>query len=313
MQSTPRIPSQRSRFLQFHRILFLLCLIPGLPRPAHSQTPLDAFHWVNFHDAKDAPLVDWVTTSLKTQSWTQIREIGVQWDAALVITSERKSVQAAPPDDIYTVWNVSLSKHEAQPLFHGARPRILNWTTFGGANMPELGIIYNDCADCQTASTFFTTAYYNIKDHVWRARWMRGDQGALLWTAGKVEGVEHTQVYGLMTEPGGRALLGTWSHLDYGNAKPAQDFLFQYSVDAGTGLEQTQALGEKHSEEMKVKLCHADPGQADPDLAPLARGQDSDLCRQSAMAKPASRPGRRPTTTPPANNHGRSTPPGAKR
>ena len=277
-----------------------------------AQTPIDAFHWVSFHDPKDEAIVQWVTTSLRAETWSQIREIGVQWDAALVITSERKTPQSAPPTDVYTIWNVSLSKHEAQPLIHATNPRILNWTAFGGTNLPELGLIYNDCADCQAPTMFFTTLYYNIHDHVWRARWVRGDQTAPLWTGGVVEGVEHSQVYGLLTEPNGRQLLGTWNHFDYGKTKPAEDFFFEYSVDPASGLDETQALGEKHGEEMKQRLCHANPGQADPDLAPLARGQDSEMCRQLLGGKSEARPGRRPTTTPPPNNHGKSVPPGSK-
>lgn len=277
-----------------------------------AQTPIDAFHWISFHDPKDAAIVQWVTNSLQAESWSEIREIGVQWDAALVITSERKSPQSAPPSDIYTVWNVSLSKHEAQPLFHATNPRILNWTSFGGTNLPELGLIYDDCADCQAPSMFFTAAYYNIRDHVWRARWVRGDKTALLWSGGAVEGVNHTQVYGILTEPSGRQVLGTWSHFDYGKTKPAEDFLYIYSVDAASGLDLTQALAEKHGDEMKQRLCRANPGQADPDLAPLARGQDSEMCRQLMGGKPEIRTGRRPVTTPPPNNHGKSTPPGTK-
>ena len=291
----------------------LLAIILGLSSAsASAQTPIDAFHWISFHDSKDAATVEWVTKSLQAENWTQIREIGVQWDAALVITSERKTPQSAPPTDVYTIWNASLAKHEAQPLFHATNPRILNWTAFGGANLPELGLIYDDCADCAAPSMFFTAVYYSIPDHVWRARWMRGDKTALLWSGGSVDGVEHTQVYGLLTEPNGRQLLGTWSHFDYGKTKPAEDFLYSYSVDAASGLDQTEALAEKHGDEMKLRLCRANPGQADPDLAPLARGQDSELCRQLVGGKSEARPGRRPTTTPPANNHGKSVPPGSK-
>ena len=304
-RSLPQIGSQAQPSL-FFAILWMAATSLG------AQTPVDAFHWISFHDPKDAPTVQWVTNSLQTEKWTEIREIGVQWDAALVITSERKTPQSAPPQDTYTVWNVSLSKHEAQPLFEGNNPRILNWTTFGGPNLPELGLIYDDCADCQTPSMFFTAVYYNIRDHVWRARWVRGDQTAPRWTSNVVEGVTHQQVYGVLTEPNGRQVLGTWSHFDYGKTKPAQDFLFEYSVDPASGLDQTQALGEKHGDEMKLRLCHANPGQADPLLAPLARGQDSELCQQLAGGKPATHTGRKPITTPPANNHGRSVPPGSK-
>jgi len=54
---------------------------------------------------------------------------------------------------------------------------------------------------------------------------------------------------------------------------------------------------------MKLRVCRtadAMPG--------LARGQDSPLCRQLINPKPE----RKPVTTPPANNHGKSVPPGSR-
>jgi hypothetical protein len=282
------------------------------PVMASSQPSLDAFHWVDFHDAKDSPTVAWVTQALKAEKWTAIREIGVQWDSAVVLTSERKTPQSNPPADAYTVWSVSLAKHDVQPLLHGVNPRILNWTTFGGTyqQAPELALVYDDCSGCDAPSTFFTTLYYNMAAHAWRARWMRGDQAAVLWNTGNVDGVTRTQIYGLLTEPPGRDVLATWGHFDYGKAKPAEDFVFEYSVDPASGLEQTQGLSGKHAESMMARLCRADPGQIDSAMAELARGQDSEICRELVQAQIKTRPARRPTTTPPANNHGQSTPAG---
>jgi len=280
-----------------------------------AQTAVEAFHWVNFHDPKDAQYVTWVTRELTAEKWTAIREIGVQWDSALVVTSERATPQSPPPGDRFTIWSVALSKHAVQPLLHGVNPRILNWTTFGGASqlVPELGLVFDDCYGCDAPSTFFTTLYYNFTDHAWRARWMRGDQAAVLWNGGMVDGVTRTQIYGLLTEPPGRDVLATWSHNDYGKAKPAEDFVFEYSVDPVSGLEQTQRLGSPHAEEMEQRLCKADPGAIDPALAELARGQDSDVCRALVPERGKGRPMRRPTLTPPANNHGQSLPPPAKK
>ena len=283
--------------------------------PLLAQVQMEAFHWVDFHDPKDAPFVTWVTTTMTAEKWTAIREIGVQWDAALVVTSERKTPQSTPPTDVYTVWSVSLSKHEAQPLLHGVNPRVLNWTTFGGPyqQSPELALIYDDCYGCDATTTSFTTLFYNFAAHGFRSRWMRGDQAAALGSTGTVDGVVRNQVYGLLTEPNGREVLATWNHFDYGKAKPAEDFVFEYSVEPSSGLEQTQALSGKHAEEMMDRLCKADPAQIDPTLAELARGQDSALCRELVQAKTKAKPVRKPTTSPPANNHGQSSPPGAKK
>jgi hypothetical protein len=302
-RNTGRTPFSRSGALAL-----ALALAGAVPLAA--QPDVGSFHWVDFDDAKDAPTVAWVTQSLKAEKWTAIREIGVQWDSAIVLTTERATPQSAPPTDVFTVWSVSLSKREVQPLLHGASLRILNWTTFGGPyeQVPELGLVYNDCYGCDSPSTFFTTLYYNIPAHAWRARWMRGDQAAILYSGGSVDGVTRTQIYGLLTEPPGRDVLATWTHNDYGKAKPADDYVFEYAVDPFSALEQTQGLSGDHAEEMELRLCRADPGQADASLAELARGQDSQLCKDLIAAKVKAKPVRRPTTTPPANNHGQAYP-----
>lgn len=276
---------------------------------AVAQPGSDAFHWIDFHDSKDTPTVTWVTQALKAEKWSTIREIGVQWDSAIVITTLRESPQSLPSADAYTFWSVSLAKHEVQPLLHAVNPHIVGWTTFGGTSITELGLVYDDCAQCN-ATMFFTTFYYDFKDHAWRARWLRGNQSAALATTNTAEGVAQTQVYGLLTELNGRNTLATWTHFDYGKAKAAEDFMYQYSVDLSSGLEQMQALSDKHAEEMKARLCKANPGQADPALAVLAHGQDSILCHD--QPQPKVKPARHFTTTPPANNRGRSVPPGSK-
>jgi len=280
---------------------------------AVAQPAIDAFHWVDFHDSKDAPTVTWVTQTLKAEKWTSIREIGVQWDSAIVLTAERKTPQSTPPTDVYTIWSVSLAKHDVQPLLHGMNPRILNWTTFGGMyqQAPELALLYDDCYGCESPSTFFTTLYYSVKEHAWRTRWMRGDQAATVWTAGNVEGVKRSQAYALIVDGTGRNTLGTWTHNDYGGAKPVEDFVFEYGVDPTSGMEQTQGLSGKHAEDMMRRICRAEPALADPTLAELARGQNSALCQDVPETPTKTKPGRRPTTTPPANNHGQSSPPKA--
>ena len=288
--------------------LMTIALAPATP--ASAQTQMDAFHWVNFHDAKDEPTVAWVTASMRTEKWTAIREIGVEYDSAVVITSNRESAQAPPPEDQYTVWSVSLSKKNVQPLLRVSNPRILDWTSFSGQMAPELGLIYDDCYAC-AATTYFTTLYYNYAEHGWRARWVHGNQAAALHVAAKADGVEHTEVYGLLMEHDGRQILGKWDHFDYGKAKVAEDYVYQYSVDPLTGLEQTLLLADPHNAALELRLCQIDPAQAEPALQPLVSGQDSALCQElnKANAKPEHR---RPTLTPPANNHGLSSPPGAR-
>jgi hypothetical protein len=57
-----------------------------------AQAP-DNFRWVDFHSSNDQDVVNWVTGALGAQKWTAIREIGVEYDQALVITTWRNSAQ----------------------------------------------------------------------------------------------------------------------------------------------------------------------------------------------------------------------------
>jgi hypothetical protein len=195
----------------------------------------------------------------------------------------RKTPQSPPSSDKFTVWSRLAGQARCAATLHGASERILNWTTFGGPyqQAPELALVYDDCYGCDAPSTFFTTLYYNFTAHAWRARWMRGDQAAVALERGSVEGVKRTQVYGLLTEPPGRDVLATWSHNDYGNAKPAEDFVFEYSVDpihadgADPGPER-RSTPKRWSGAFAGRRGAQGSVQVDPALAQLARGQDSD-------------------------------------
>jgi hypothetical protein len=130
---------------------------------------------------------------------------------------------------------------------------------------------------------------------------MRGNQAVPVWSANLSQGVSVSHVYAVLNEPNGRELMGVWDHFDYGSQKPAEDVVYRYDLDPFSGLERTELLSGKNVEAMQQRLCAAQ------NVVPaLARGQDSSLCQQ-ATVKP--RPGRRPVTTPPGNNHGQSVPP----
>ena len=128
---------------------------------------------------------------------------------------------------------------------------------------------------------------------------MRGGQGVPIWNANPLPGVARTQIYAGLAEPNGREMLGTWSHFDYGDVKPAEDFVFRYDLDPMSGLDRTQLLSGKDADAMKQRVCRA--GDA---LPGLARGQDSALCQDLVNPKPE----RKPVTTPPAHNRGQSVP-----
>ena len=267
-----------------------------------AYTQQDPFRWMDFHSPEDQSVIVWVTRALDAEKWTAIREIGVQFDAALVVTTLRATPQSQANADTFSMWSVSLTTHAVTPLLKGANLRLLDWMRFAESAPPELGALYDNCNECG-ADTYLTALYYDFSQHVWAARWMRGTQAVPVWSAKQPAAVALTQVYAVMAEANGRELIGTWNYFDYGQQKPPEEFVYQYDLDPGSRLERVQLLSAKNAEAMKQRLCRA--GDAVPGLA---RGQDSALCQQ--ILKP--RFERKPVTTPPANNHGQSVPPGAR-
>ncbi len=270
-----------------------------------AQQTSGTFRWIDFHDAKDQNIVVWVTRSLQVEKWTAIREIGLLYDAALVVTTDRSTPNAPPSDDTFTIWNVSLTSHIVAPILRGVNLRWFDWEHFADGAPEELTALYDNCHDC-AASTYFTAFYYDIAHHMWVARWVRGGQGVLVWNAvpPSVSGVAWTQVYAVMADPGGRAQLATWNHFDYGKQKRPSDTIFRYDVDPISGLERTLELTGDDAKPIELRLCR---GQ--DTVQGLERGQDSPLCADLMNTQPQ----RKPVTTPPANNRGQSTPPAVRK
>lgn len=283
------------------RLIGLLAAFLTLALSAHAQPPTDTFRWVDFHSTQDESIINWVTRSLQVEKWTAIREVGVLYDAALVVTTDRPTPQSPPSADTFTIWNASLTSHVIAPLLTGVNLRWFDWEHFVDGGPGELTALYENCHEC-AASTFFTSFYYDKPHHMWTARWMRGGQGVMVWNAipPSAPGIAWTQVYAVMGGADGRALLATWNHFEYGKQKPPADTLFRYDVDPFSGLERTVDLTGDDAAAMKLRLCR---GQ--DTVQGLARGQDSALCTQLLAAQPQ----RKPVTTPPANNRGQSAPP----
>ena len=261
-----------------------------------AQQPPEAFHWVNFHSDADSDVVNWVRHSLDSQKWTVIREIGVEYDAALVITDQRKSRNTMPSTDRFSLWSVSLTTHAVTPLVTGANLRFVDWLRFTAGRAPEIALFYDDCEHCQ-ATTFFTALHYDANSHEWVARWMRAGQAAPVWSSNTLADGSWTQLYGLFPKTDGSVALATWSHFDDTTHKPQSDFVYLYSVDVGSGIESSVLLSGKAVELTKQRLCRPE------NLLPgLGRGQDTPLCQRLL------RPDAHPVTSPPVNNHGRALP-----
>jgi hypothetical protein len=248
--------------------------------PLFAQQSPDNFHWIDFHSQQDQSTIVWVTNSLASEKWTAIREIGVQYDAALVVTTLRKTPQTPPSFDSFSIWTVSLTSHEAKLLVTGANLRILDWMLFAVGWPRDLAALYDDCNDC-VASTFFTAFYYDQRQHGWAARWLRGSQAIPLSTASAPQGVTATQAYAVLADDNGHEIIGTWNHLDYGQQKPLQDFVYLYDVDPANYTERTQLLAGKAAEALKRRICSG----ADA-VTGLEAGQNSVLCAPFASGVP---------------------------
>ena len=298
-----RAASPRGTSGKFLACLLLSCTVLAtlaVSTPLCAQQP-DPFRWMDFHSDKDQDIIVWVSRSLAAEKWTAIREIGVQYDAALVVTTLRASPDAAANADTFSVWSVSLTNHLVTPLLKGYNLRWLNMMTFKPGALSELPIFYDSCVEC-SPDTNFTAFHFDMAQHTWAARWLRGGQGVPVSSQNMPTGVTLTQVYAGLTELDGRQFLATWNHFDYDGQKPAEDSLYRYDIDPFSGLERTALVSGKDADKLKIRICRGDliPG--------LAHGQDSPLCDQVA----GPRPGRRPVTTPPVANRGKSTPPGSR-
>jgi hypothetical protein len=282
-------------------LAFAIAFPLSIAIPLYGQPPTETFRWVDFHSTQDQSIVIWVTRSMQVEKWTAIREMGVLYDAALVVTSDRSSPQSSPDTDTFTIWNASLTSHVIAPLLTGVNLRWFDWERFSDDGPSELTVLYDNCREC-AASTFFTAFHYDLAHHMWTARWLRGGQGVLVWNAVPPSGtgVTWSQVYAVMGGADGRALLATWNHFDYGKQKRPSDTVFRYDVDTMTGLDRTIELTGHDEQEMESRLCR---GQ--DTVQGLERGQDSALCIQLLNEQPQ----RKPVTTPPANNRGQSAAP----
>lgn len=263
----------------------------------------DAFHWIDFHSEKDQTYVVWVTRALADEKWTAIREIGVLYDAALVVTTTRANAEASPADDTFNVWSVNLKTHAKTPLLKGVNLRWLEMMQIAAGQPREIAALYDDCRDC-AATTYFTTFHYDYSQHIFAPRWMRGGQAVPVWSSTSPQGVTVTQAYAVLEELNGQQEMATWSHYDYGQEKDPEDYVFRFDVDPQSGLERTELLSNKDGEAMKQRICSV---QGAP--ASLARGQSGPMCQEMAHGRPE----RKPVTTPPAHNRGRSVPPGTRR
>ena len=138
----------------------------------------------------------------------------------------------------------------------------------------EPDILYDNCRQC-AANTYFTSFHYDIASRRWEARWVNGIQAVAVWNTNHPAGMQWTQVYAVVTGGNGIAQLLTWNHFDFGPGREPEDSIFRYDVDPFSRLDRTAVVSPKEVEATKVALCSAQDA-----VSGLARGQDSDVCRE---------------------------------
>lgn len=280
-------------------VLGVVVALLGFTQFAWSQAQAPSeFHWVNME--KDEWTVGLVRKALQKEQFTAIREIGVLGDAALVFVANRKQPDAIPEKDEISVYTASLRTLFSQKLLTAYQVRPVGWSNFVPGHRPELATVFADCVDCDP-STFLTSFYFEGKSDTWQARWMAEQHGSSLLSKHVSSDYTTQQVYAMVADRDGRESLVTWIRYDYLNSKRFDDYVYQYDVDPASGLDRIQRINGKEIAATQLKLC-----QIDPAWGYLKYGQDSELCAALVPAK--SRPARHITTTPPAQNQGRSRP-----
>jgi len=121
-------------------LIILIAAVLAVAAPLAAQQP-DPFRWMNFHSPQDQDVIVWVTRSLAAEKWTSIREIGVQYDAALVVTTQRAGPESLPSADTFTVWSTSLTNHGITPLITGVNLRLVNWMKLAESSPLELAAL----------------------------------------------------------------------------------------------------------------------------------------------------------------------------
>ena len=105
-------------------------------RPA--EPPGQPFAGWTFIPPEDQDIVVWVTRALDAEKWTAIREIGVHYDAALVVTTQRplrsrRPTQTRSPCGVFRSPTTSLTAD----LLKGVNLRWLDWMHFAAARRPS--------------------------------------------------------------------------------------------------------------------------------------------------------------------------------
>ncbi len=280
------------------RWLGVAALLFATSRAAHAQA-LEGFQWADLRTNTD--VIETVKKSLRGASYTALREIGyvgvpaaespavedTKTSAAprlpippdahlLVITAQRETSAALPADDTYRVYDVDQKSATATELLSGPELKLAGWLRMRRDGDPEMVATYQDCVQCER-TTFLTTFYLDAKTHDWHARWPRSKAGAPIYSEGQ-EANGGQQVYALLDDEAGRAMLGVWQHFS-GRKRHDSDFVYEYLVDNYTGQEVTQPLAGADARALEQRLC-----KAQGEVLGIGGGQESAICKGGGLA-----------------------------
>lgn len=279
-------------------VLGICSLAFGFVHTGQGQV-LDGFNWVN--QKTDTATMASVAHILRDVDYTSIVEVAYVAPAAapaangaeslstasapvasallqkdahmLAIIARRPSVTALPGDVTLSAYDLSLKYETSKLLLTGANLHFAGWLKFTREDQPELVATYQDCAGACQKTTFFTSFYLDQKTGEWRSRWPRSIAGAPMYSESQ-QGAGQ-QVYALLVDDTGRAVLGTWQHYS-GRTRRESDYVYSYHLTPWSFEDVTEPLEGNAAHAMQLRLCHAQE-----EALGIAGGQDAAVCKAS--------------------------------
>ena len=153
---------------------------PPITPLSTAQAP-DTFRWIDFHAAKRSGRGGVGDAPSTAKSGRRSARSVCNTTRHSLPRRPRATPQSATNRDTFSIWSVSLSDRALTHIADvGENLRLVDWLLLNAGQGRELGALYDDCTDCQ-ATTYFTALRYDLRQHIWAARWMQGGQERMRW------------------------------------------------------------------------------------------------------------------------------------